>query len=253
MTIHERDRSIRLACHSIWDDIDAEKAWERFIDGVEQPRRGNRRLLPIVVSCALLLGLAGFLTHSLLAPRSGPQTGRPPTVYETDHIYREQALMSLVKAMPPVVPVTKTSFEDVDHGDPLVLGSLQKALDLGLLKNSDGPMLRPQDFIKRKEYALWLWRAYGELLRSQYRQGQYTAVDPYSDLLALSQEETQAVENLAGLGVLNSYADKTFRPEEDLTRRDRDLWLVRLRKLLPLDKDKIPQAEGLTDEGQPRK
>ena len=61
------------------------------------------------------------------------------------------------------------------------------------------------------------------------------------------------MENLAGLGVLNSYADKTFRPEEDLTRRDRDLWLVRLGKLLPLDKDKIPQAEGLTDEGQPRK
>ena len=97
---------------------------------------------------------------------------------------------------------------------------VQEAEGLGVLRPSEtsGGLEKP---VLRKEFALWLWRAFGMKLASKM-------TTTFSDLGSLGQEERQAVAGLAQAGILEGYPGGAFQGNRELRRSEMQSVLARL-------------------------
>lgn len=102
---------------------------------------------------------------------------------------------------------------------------LEEAQALGVLSSAEAEELRLDEPVRRGTFALWLWRAVGEMLPP------VTDVT-FSDLAPLSPEEQQAIEGLARATIIRGDSQGAFHPEDELTEGDQQAILSRVAAVL---------------------
>ena len=126
--------------------------------------------------------------------------------------------------------VREVTTPDVLYPLPSELGPsdalLREAQSMGILRASEGPDYKLQVDVTRREYVVWVWRAFGRLLTPTV-----VGVSP-SGLGSLSAEEQLAVAGLVRTRILESFRGPMFAESTKLQQGDQDMILHRLRLAL---------------------
>jgi len=150
---------------------------------------------------------------------AGLPSGHPP-----GSVLRSEALSEIVQLAGEITsPQTEYPHSpELGQTDEL----LREAKGMGIVRASEGPDHELQFAITRKDYALWLWRAFGRLLTP-------TASDVcFTDLGSLSAEEQPAIAGLARAGILEGFSDGTFGGNALLLQAEEQTLLTRIRQAL---------------------
>ena len=163
--------------------------------------------------------------------------------------YQQLVPFTVVAGIPPGLPIPVPRSEalagivqlyreittpDVLYPLPPEFGSadalIREAQSIGVVRASEGPDYKLQMIVTRRDYAVWVWRAFGRLLTPTM-----AGISP-SGLGSLSAEQQIAVAGLVRTGILESFRGPMFAENTKLEIGDEEMILHRLRSALLPDR-----------------
>ena len=191
-------------------------------------------------------GIANATTATTAADTPGTMATPPTTSSST---YQQLVPFTVVAGIPPGLPIPVPRSEalagivrlyreiatpDVLYPLPPEFGStdalVREAQDIGVVRASEGPDYRLQMIVTRRDYAVWVWRAFGRLLTPTI-----AGISP-SGLGSLSAEQQIAVAGLVRTGILESFRGPMFADDTKLEIGDEEMILHRLSSVLLPDR-----------------
>ena len=191
-------------------------------------------------------GITNAATAATAADTPGTMATPPTTSSST---YQQVVPFTVVAGIPPGLPIPVPRSEalagivqlyreiatpDVLYPLPAEFGStdalIREAQDIGVVRASEGPDYKLQIVATRRDYAVWVWRAFGRLLTPTM-----AGISP-SGLGSLSAEQQIAVAGLVRTGILESFRGPMFAENTRLEIGDEEMILHRLKSVLLPDR-----------------
>jgi hypothetical protein len=174
----------------------------------------------------VLIGAAAFLAVHFLTGSGKEDVVSHPTT--TSSVTPGAGSVTVEEALSQIIALAKATptIAQGQQGGSAQQGVVEEAGAWGLLRSSESATLQLDQPATRKQFALWLWRCFGQVLP----EGTETAT--VSDLGNLTPEEQQAVKGLVQDGVIQLPEDGAFGGDQVLTPTEELALLARVEALL---------------------
>lgn len=222
-----------------WAQSEAGKrAHDRILELREKrPERapsGRRVLRPALLAAAALVVVAAIVVGVVLGTR-GPagevveststtaaESTSTTAVATPDGVERIVALATVVRSLEAIRTSTSPHLPESQPTDPEAY--VERAEALGITLPAERDVLLASGSVTRGMYALWVWRAFGDVL-PHVREADFV------DVGALPEDVREAVLGVAGAGILDGRAEGRFEADQPLTVEEEEqatnrLWIA---------------------------